>query len=131
MSQSNYIHSDITEVIIKSFYKVYNTLGYGFLEKVYDRALLIELKKTGLSIVYQPRLTVLYEGFKVGLYVPDLLVENVVVVENKAAITLTSAHEDQLKNALRASEKEVGLLLNFGITPQFKRKVFAKEFKKN
>jgi len=129
MSKSNFIHSELTEKIIKCFYKVYNKLGYGFLEKVYERALIIELERAGLSFTNQQTIKVYYDEFEVGKYTPDLLVENIVVIENKAAITIHPSHEDQLKNALRATNFEVGLLLNFGITPQFKRKVFSNEFK--
>jgi GxxExxY protein len=131
MDNLNYKHSEITEKIINCFYKVYNKLGYGFLEKVYERAMLIELERAGLKYLNQKKIKIFYDGIELASYTPDLLVENCVVVENKAAITLHSSHEDQLKNALRASEMEVGLLFNFGIKPEFRRKVFANEFKKN
>lgn len=129
MENKNYIHSELTEKIINCFYKVYNKLGYGFLEKVYERALLIELERAELSCQNQQRIKVFYDEFEVGNYVPDLLIEKKVVVEIKAAITIVGSHEDQLRNALKATEMEVGLLLNFGIIPQFKRKASANEFK--
>ena len=129
MDKSNFIHSALTDKIISCYYKVYNKLGYGFLEKVYERALLIELERAGLMFSSQQMFKVYYDTVEVGRFTPDIVVEDIVVIENKAAITLNSAHEDQLKNALRATDFEVGLLLNFGITPQFKRKVFANEFK--
>src|SRR6187455_1153228 len=129
MNNSNFIHSEITNKIINCFYKVYNKLGYGFYEKIYERALLIELNRAGIKYVSQKTVKVFYDEFEIGKYTPDVLVENLVVIENKAAVTISAAHEDQLKNALRATDFEVGLLLNFGITPQFKRKVFANEFK--
>lgn len=129
MENKNYIHSELTEKIIYCFYKVYNKLGYGFLEKVYERALLIELGRAGLSCLNQQRIKVFYDDCEVGTYVPDLLIENKVVVEIKAAISMIESHEDQLRNALKASDLEVGLLLNFGTKPQFRRKVSANEFK--
>jgi GxxExxY protein len=130
MVQSNYIHSEITDKIINCFYTVYNELGYGFLEKVYERALIIELVKAGFHIASQKCFKVYYHGEVVGNYVPDILVEGLVVIEVKAVITIHHSHEDQLKNALRATDFEVGLLFNFGVVPQLKRKVFANEFKK-
>jgi GxxExxY protein len=121
----NYKHSDITEKIIKAFYKVYNTLGYGFLEKVYQNALFIELVEMGLFVEKQEQVTVYYEGKEVGEYFADLVVEESVIIELKAAETLCKEHEIQLINYLKATEIEVGLLLNFGKKPEFKRKVFS------
>ena len=131
MNNGNYKHSDITEGIIKCFYKVYNKLGYGFFEDVYEKALLIELTRSGFNFKSQERIKVYYDEYVVGIYKPDIIVEGLVVVENKAVITIHPNHEDQLKNALRATDMEVGLLLNFGLKPEFKRKVFVNEFKKN
>jgi GxxExxY protein len=130
MENSNYIHSDLTNQIIACFYKVYNKLGHGFLEKVYDSAMKIELHRAGLNFVSQPPVFVYYDEFLVGKYVPDLIVESLVVVENKAVATLVHAHEDQLKNALRATDLEAGLIFNFGVIPQLKRKVALNESKK-
>jgi GxxExxY protein len=124
--KSNYIHSDITELIIRAFYTVYNQLGYGFLEKVYQNALLIELKKLRLEAIPQVPIDVYYDCFHVGHYYADILVRRLVIVEIKAAEKLCSEHEAQLVNYLKASEIEVGLLLNFGPKPEFKRKVFSK-----
>ena len=125
MNIDNYKYSDITEKIIKSFYKVYNTLGYGFLEKVYENALFIELEAMGLSVEKQEQIQVYYEGEEVGEYYADLMVEECVIVELKAAETLCEEHEFQLINYLKATEIEVGLLLNFGKKPELKRKVFS------
>jgi len=125
----NFIHSDLTSKIIKGFYNVYNTLGYGFLEKVYENALAVELGKMGLDCVLQQPVDVYYDGVKVGLYVCDLIVEDLVIVEVKAAENICEEHEAQLVNYLRATDIEVGLLLNFGKKAQFKRKVFSSEFK--
>jgi GxxExxY protein len=125
----NYKHSDITGIIIKAFYNVYNQLGYGFLEKVYENALLIELKKLGLECVAQYPIKVFYDNLKVGFYIADIIVNNCVIVEIKAAETLCEEHEAQLTNYLKATDIEVGLLLNFGKKIEFKRKVFSTEFK--
>jgi len=126
---SNFKHSDITEKIIKCFYKVYNTLGYGFLEKVYENALFLELKNLGLFVEKQKQIKVYYETQQVGEYYADLIVSESVIVELKAAESLCEEHEFQLINYLKATEIEVGLLLNFGKEPQFKRRVFTNKKK--
>lgn len=126
---SNYKHSDITQTIIKCYYEVYNKLGYGFLEKVYENALLIELKSAGVPCSAQYPIEVYYNENKVGQYFADIIVNNSVIVEIKAAESLCEEHENQLINYLKATEIEVGLLLNFGKKPEFKRKVFASEYK--
>ena len=125
----NYKHSDITGIIIKAFYNVYNQLGYGFLEKVYENALLIELKKLGVECVAQYQIEVFYDNLKVGFYIADIIVNNCVIVEIKAGEMLCEEHEAQLTNYLKATDIEVGLLLNFGKKIEFKRKVFSTEFK--
>lgn len=126
---SNYKHSDITNLIIKSYYDVYNKLGYGFLEKVYANALLIELKKNGLICSSQYPIEVFYDEIKVGQYFADIIVNKCVIREIKAAEGLCEEHEAQLTNYLKATEIEVGLLLNFGKKTEFKRKVFSNEHK--
>lgn len=118
------LHSEITGKILEAFYRVYNTLGYGFLENVYERAMLIELRKIGLFAERQKRIEVFYEGEQVGDYFADLVVNNCVIIELKAAENLHQEHEFQLINYLKATEIEVGLLLNFGKKPEFKRKIF-------
>ena len=125
----NFQHSDITSLIIKSFFTVYNKLGYGFLEKVYHNALLIELRKYGLNCNSQLPITVFYDDKEVGFYIADIVVNDCVIIEIKAAEGICEEHEAQLTNYLRATEIEVGILLNFGKTPGFKRKVFSSEFK--
>lgn len=120
-------HQDITEQIIKCFYKVYNTLGYGFLERVYENALVIELTKMGLNAIRQHPIKVYYEGEVVGDYCADLVVAGTVIVELKAADAIAVAHEAQLLNYLRATSLEVGLLLNFGPRPEFRRKIFSNQ----
>lgn len=125
----NYKHSDITELVIKAFYNVYNKLGYGFLEKVYENALVIECRKLGLTCHVQCPVEVFYDNTQVGLYIADMIVNGFVIVEIKAATAIAPEHEVQLINYLKATEIEVGLLLNFGKKPEFKRKVFSSEFK--
>ena len=122
-------HEDLTEKIIKAFYKVYNTLGYGFLEKVYLNALLIELLKMGLKTEKEKRVLVFYEGQIVGDYNADLTVEDVVICELKTSEQLYEGDENQLINYLKATEVEVGLLLNFGKKPEVRRKVYDNERK--
>ena len=126
---SELLHADVTDKIIKAFYHVYNTLGYGFLEKVYENALALTLRKWGLNVVQQQPINVYFEGDRVGEYFADVLVVECVIIELKAAEGLCAAHEAQLVNYLRATDIEVGLLLNFGLKPQFKRKVFTNDRK--
>jgi|SRR5690625_173176 len=121
----SYKHSKVTKEIIRAFYKVYNTLGYGFLEKVYENAMYFELRKMGFFVERQKRIKVFYEEVEVGDYFADLIVSESVIVELKAAEALHIENEYQLINYLKATEIEVGLLLNFGKTPEFKRKIFS------
>lgn len=114
-------HSDITERIIAAFYIVYNTLGYGFLEKVYRNAMAIELRKMGIEVIMEAPITVFYGGEMIGEYYADLLVAGKVVVELKAVKEFAPEHEAQLLNYLKATPYEVGLLLNFGPSAQKKR----------
>jgi GxxExxY protein len=125
----NYKYAELTERIIKSFYRVYNILGYGFLEKVYENAMIIELQKNGLTVEPQSPIDVFYEEERIGIYFADIIVENKVIVELKACEELSPTHEAQLTNYLRATEIEVGLLLNFGKKPEVKRRVFDNERK--
>jgi GxxExxY protein len=130
LRNQNYKYSDLTEKILKAFYKVYSTLGYGFLEKVYENAMFIELNSMGLLVEKQKPITVFYMDKKVGDYYADLVVNDLVIVELKAAETLCEEHEVQLINYLKANDIEVGLLLNFGKKPEQKRKVFSNEYRK-
>lgn len=123
------LHENITKKIIEAYYKVYNSLGYGFLEKVYENALKIELKRTNLKVDQQKNVKVFYNEFEVGDYFADLIVEDLVIVELKAAEILCEEHEAQLINYLKATNLEVGLLLNFGKKAEFKRKVFSNDRK--
>ena len=126
----NYLHSELTSEIIKAYYKVYNELGYGFLEKVYENAMLIQLKNQGLNCLSQHSIEVFYNECRVGFYIADVIVESSVIIEIKAAEALCEEHEAQLINYLKATSIEVGMLLNFGKKAQFKRKVFSSEYKK-
>ena len=119
------LHEDITSAIIAAYYDVYNTLGYGFLEKVYENALILELQKRGLSVKQQVPIKVYYEGQVVGEYFADLLVNDLVILELKAAEQIIKAHEAQLTNYLKATDLEVGLILNFGPKAEFKIKIFS------
>jgi GxxExxY protein len=123
------LYEDKTDLIIKAFYKVYNTLGYGFLEKVYHNALLIELRKLGFDCESNKPIKVFYEGFPVGDYYADIVVDECIILELKAAETLCEENEFQLINYLKATEIEVGLLLNFGKKPELKRKIFTNDNK--
>lgn len=127
INADNYKHSEITEKIIKAFFKVYNTLGYGFLEKVYENALFIEFVAMGLFVEKQKAIWVYYQEKEVGEYFADLVVNRCVIVELKAAEALCEEHEFQLINYLKATDIEVGLLFNFGKKPEFKRKVFSNQ----
>ena len=117
-------HKELTEKIIRIFYRAYNTLGYGFLEKIYENAMIIEFRREGIPAVAQSPIKVLYKNELVGEYYADILVDEKVIVEIKATRTLALEHEAQLLNYLKATDIEVGLLLNFGPKPQIKRKVF-------
>ena len=113
---------DLTQAIIGCAYKVHNALGPGFLEKVYENALRIELEKLGLRVRQQEPINVKYEGQVVGEYYADLWVDGRVVVELKAALALAKEHEAQLVNYLTATGVNDGLLINFGPWVQVKRK---------
>ena len=121
------LHKEITDEIFRSFYKVYNTLGYGFLEKVYENAMYIELTNAGLNCEKQRPIDVFYKELRIGNYFADIVVEDTIIIELKAAERLAEEHEAQLINYLKATDMEVGLLLNFGKTAQFKRKVYSNQ----
>ena len=117
-------HREITQKIIGVFYEVYNELGHGFLESVYEKSLEVALNSMGLKVCRQIEIPVSFRGQRVGVFTADMLVEDCVLLELKAARALDSSHEAQLLNYLRATEIEVGLLLNFGLKPEFKRLIF-------
>jgi GxxExxY protein len=121
---------DLTEKIISIYYKVYNELGYGFLEKVYHNTLLIEFQRNGLEYENKKQLKVFYSGNDVGEYFPDIIINQLVIIEIKASEVLVYENECQLINYLRATDIEIGLLLNFGKKPEFRRKYFTNDRKK-
>jgi len=120
-----------TKLILEAYYNVYNRLGYGFLEKVYENALILELGRLGLHGLRQVKIDVYDLEKKVGEYFADVIVYDRVIIEIKAAEGIREEHEAQLLNYLRATHIEVGLLLNFGKKPQFKRQVFENQYKKS
>ena len=118
-------HEEITALIIKAFYNVYNSLGYGFLEKIYENAMIVELENLCLKAERQVPIKVYYQEILVGEYLDDIVVENSIILELKAAENLREEHECQLINYLKATDLEIGFLFNFGKKPQFKRKIFS------
>jgi len=117
-------HKELTDGILKTFYEVYNELGYGFLEKVYQNSMYIELKNKGYQVEAQNKIKVYYKGTEVGEYYADLIVENLVILELKAVDNIVKDFENQILNYLRSTDCEVGLLLNFEKKPEFRRKIF-------
>lgn len=123
------LNKEITNIILKAYYDVYNELGYGFLEKVYHNAMLYELLQNGLKVESQKPIKVYYKEKQVGEYFADLVVNDSVIIELKASELLVYENEVQLINYLRATNIEVGLLLNFGKKPEYKRKIFTNDLK--
>lgn len=125
------LHQELTDLILKNFYKVYNELGFGFLEKVYENALILELRNNELQCLQQAPIKVYYQQSQVGIYFADILVENKVILELKAGEGgIILEHELQLVNYLKATEYEVGLILFFGDKPTMRRKIFTNQNKK-
>jgi GxxExxY protein len=121
------LHAEITSDISNAFYKVYNALGYGFLEKVYKNALAQELTNRGHSVKQQFSIQVYYESKVVGDYFADIIVNDKIILELKTSEIIAKEHEAQLINYLKATRMEIGLLLNFGKTPQFRRKIYTSQ----
>jgi len=119
------LYKDKTERIIKAFYIVYNKLGYGFLEKVYENALVIELRNMGFNCKNQYPVKVFYNEEQVGKYYADIIVDDEIILELKAMEGLCEEHEYQLINYLKATDIELGMLFNFGKKPEFRRKIFT------
>ena len=117
-------HRDLTQRVIGVFFEVYNELGHGFLESVYEKSFELALTSRGLRVFRKIEVPVWFRGQKVGDFEADLMVEECLFLELKAVRSLDSAHEAQLLNYLRATDVEVGILFNFGIKPQFKRLAF-------
>lgn len=128
---TNILHKSITDKILKVYYEVYNELGYGFLEKVYQNAMYFELKSIGYKVEAQKQIKVYYKKQLVGEYYSDLLVEDKVIVELKSTELLMNAHVAQIINYLKGTPIEVGLLLNFGEQPEFKRFIYTNDRKIN
>ncbi|MBI5025462.1 MAG: GxxExxY protein [Nitrospirae bacterium] len=124
-------HEEITDKVINVFYKVYNALGYGFLEKVYKNAMIKEFNKQNIRFINHCPIEVYYEGEVIGDYIADFIVEDKVIVEIKAIKQLSKSDENQLLNYLTATDREVGLLLNYGEKPEIKRKIYDNELKKD
>ena len=124
------LHKDLTDKIIQVFFKVYRELGYGFLEKVYHNAMLIELNLQGFDCQSQQKINVYYHSREIGEYYSDITVNGLIILELKASEALVEANENQLINYLRATKCEIGLLFNFGKNPEFRRKIFTNDRKR-
>ena len=124
-----YLFEEKTQLIIKIFYKVYNSRGYGFLEKVCENAMIYELRNNGFLCESQRQIKVFYDGIEVGVYYPDIIVDETIILELKVSEYLLEENEFQLINYLKATEIEIGLLLNFGKIPEIKRKIFTNDRK--
>jgi GxxExxY protein len=129
MGNDGLLHAEVSNAVIRAFYHVYNTLGYGSLEKVYEKALVLTLRKAGFTVETEVPLKVHFEGELVGEYFADVVVAGCVILELKAVEAFAAAHEAQLLNYLKATSMEVGLLLNFGPKAEFRRKVFTNDRK--
>ncbi len=125
------LHKTITDAVLKIYFDVYNQLGSGFLEKVYQNAMYFELKNKGFKVEAQKQIKVYFRKQLVGEYYADLIVEDKIIVELKATELLMNAHVAQTLNYLKATEIEVGLLLNFGEEPEFKRMIYTNNRKIN
>ena len=118
-----------TAIVIKAFYEVYNELGFGFIENVYQNALFKELKHRGIPCVAHPKINVYYKGEAVGYYEADIIVYDSIILELKAVSRLMNEHEMQLRNYLKATDMELGLLLNFGPKPEVRREIFSNYYR--
>lgn len=123
-------HHELTEIIIGTFYEVYNELGFGFLEPVYENSLVSALRAKGLHVRQQAPVEVWFRGKIVGEFKADVVVEEKVILELKSVRIFDESHKTQLLNYLRATEIEVGLLLNFGHRAEFKRMAFDNKRKR-
>jgi GxxExxY protein len=124
------LHKSLSDSILKAYYEVYNELGYGFLEKVYQNALYIELKSQGFKMEAQKQIKVYYKSQMVGEYFADLIIDDSITLELKACECLMDEHQAQLLNYLKATKVEIGILLNFGTIPEFKRLIYTNDRKK-
>ena len=124
-------HGEITDLLIKAFFRVYNTLGHGFLEKVYENAMALEARSHGLKVEQQMATKVFYGENVVGEYFADLAINDRIIIKLKSAGALAPKHEAQLTNYLKATHFEIGLLLNFGEKPEFRRRILDNNRKGN
>ena len=129
MNTDSMLYKDLSDEIIYWFYEVYNTLKYGFLEKVYKNALYLDLTNAGLLCETEKQIDVYYKEKRVGVYYADIVVENKIILELKTSESICKEHEYQLSNYLRATDYEVGYILNFGKKPEFKRILFTNDRK--
>jgi len=128
-AEFEYLHKELTESVIKVFYKVYRKMGYGFVESVYQNAMFFALQDAGFSVEVQKDIEVFYEKHKVGYFRADIVVNDLLILELKAVSDLNEAHIRQLSNYLKATNMEVGLLLNFGESPQVRRWIYTNDRK--
>ncbi|SHG60699.1 GxxExxY protein [Flavobacterium defluvii] len=128
---SHLLHKEKSKSILKIFYDVYNQLGYGFLEKVYQNAMYFELQSKGYKVEVQKQIKVYFKNQLVGEYYADIVIDDVIILELKACEYLLSSHIAQLMNYLKSTKMEVGLLLNFGESPEFKRLIYTNNRKPN
>ncbi len=124
------LHKELTDKIIDAFFEVYIELGYGYLEKVYQNSLFLELIVRGHKVEAHKEIKIYYKGREVGIYYADLVVDDLVILELKAADAINEAHQAQLLNYLRGTDKEIGYILNFGPKPAFSRKIYTNDRKK-
>ena|ERR1043166_6400244 len=125
------LHEELSGVVLNAFFTVYNCLGHGFLEKVYENAIAIELKERGITVQQQGRIIVYYKGHEVGDYYADVSVNECIILELKAAEGIAPEHEAQLINYLKATDVELGFVLNFGPKPQFIRRILTNDKKQS
>jgi GxxExxY protein len=124
-ASKDYSLEPVTRQLIGAAFEVHNVLGYGFLERVYQRALHAELISRGIKVELEPKITVRFKGIIVGDYAADLLVEDAIIVELKTDSVYQAVHEAQLLNELRGTQKKLGYLINFGRERvEFKRMIF-------
>jgi GxxExxY protein len=128
---SDLLHKEKSKSILKVFYDIYNQLGYGFLEKIYQNAMYFELKSQGYKVEAQKQIKVYFKDQLVGEYYADLVIDDVIIIELKACEYLLNSHIAQLMNYLKSTKMEVGLLLNFGESPEFKRLIYTNNRKQN
>ena len=127
---TNLLHRELSEAIIETYFDVYNQLGFGFLEKVYQNAMFFELKSKGYKVQAQKQINVYYKDKLVGEFYADIVINDVIIIELKACENICEAHKAQLLNYLKGTQIEVGILLNFGERPEFKRLIFTNDRKR-